>query len=83
MWNFVGRVIGQCISYGRLPNATEGLNWMWYCFMGSNQLQMTLVMPGLAHGHNEGAMMYVGLKNGCRLIWGYPCVFFQYHTTRM
>jgi hypothetical protein len=36
MWNFGGRVIGQCISYGRLLNASKGLNWMWCCSMGSS-----------------------------------------------
>jgi hypothetical protein len=81
MWNFGGRVIGQCISYGRLLKATDGLNWMWCFSTGSNQLQMTPVMPGEPHGHNEGMMMYVGLKNGCRLIWAKLCAFFQYHTT--
>jgi len=35
---------------------------------------MTLVMPGVAHGHNEVMMMYVGLENGCRFIWGKLCV---------
>jgi hypothetical protein len=83
MWNFGGRVIGQCISYVRLLMATEGLNWMWCCSMGSNQLQMTLVMLEVVHGHNEGTMMYVGLKNGCHLIWGNLCAFFQYHTMHM
>ncbi len=63
-------MIGQCISYGRLLEASKGLNWMWSCSMGSNQLQMTVVMPGVAHGHNEVMIMYVGLENGCRFIWG-------------
>jgi hypothetical protein len=36
MWNFGGRVIGQCISYGRLLEASKGLNWMCCCSMGSN-----------------------------------------------
>jgi hypothetical protein len=36
---------------------------------------MTLVMPGVAHGHSEVMMMYVGLKNGCRMIWGKLCIF--------
>jgi hypothetical protein len=83
MWNFGGRVIRQCISYGRFLKVIKGLNWMWCCFMGSNLLQMRVLMPGVAHGHNEGMMMYVGLKNGCRLIWGKLCAFFLYHTAHM
>jgi hypothetical protein len=35
MCSFGGRVIGQCISYGHLPKAREGLNWMWCSSMGS------------------------------------------------
>ncbi len=49
-------------------------------------LQLTangLVMPGVAHGHNEVMMMYVGLENGCRLIWGKLCAFSPYHTMHM
>jgi len=76
-------VIGQCISYGRPLKASHGLNWMWCCSMGSNQLQMTLVMPGVAHGHSEVMMMYVGLENGCRMIWGKLCAFSPYHTMHM
>jgi hypothetical protein len=40
------------------------------------------VMPGKIHGLNEG-MMYVGLENGCRLIWGKLCAFSPYHTMHM
>ncbi len=41
------------------------------------------VMPGGAQGRNEVMMMYVGLKNGCQLIWGKLCAFSQFHTMHM
>jgi len=83
MWNFGGRVIGLCISYGRILEASKALNWMWCSSMGSNSLQMTVGMPGGEHGHHEVMIMYVGLKNGCHLIWGKLCAFSPYHTMHM
>ncbi len=38
-------MIGQCISYGRLLEASKGLNWMWCCSMHSGGYLLTNTYP--------------------------------------
>jgi hypothetical protein len=51
--------------------------------MGYNSLQTTVVIPGVGHGCNEIMKVYVGLNNGCRMIWEKLCGFSQYRTMHM
>jgi hypothetical protein len=76
-------MICQCISYGRLQKTRDGPEWMSFFSMGFNSLEMAVLMHGGAHGHKKVVMVYVGLENGCPLIWVKMCVFCQLHTMHM